>query len=82
MRKKHSETIDGNREHEIYFSRTKKYNYMKEIIDKYFEENKKDKHIAKKPNPEAFSKNFRTLIPKIHKNKDEREEENRSENHE
>ena len=36
IRKRHSETIDQNRQHEIYFNRTKKYNYMKEIIDKYF----------------------------------------------
>ena len=36
IRKRHSKTIDQNRQHELYFNRTKKYNYMKEIIDKYF----------------------------------------------
>jgi chromatin segregation and condensation protein Rec8/ScpA/Scc1 (kleisin family) len=72
-RKRHSETIDQYREHEIYFNRTKKYNYMKEIIDKYFEDNKKDKHIIKKINPESsLAKNFKTLVPKISRTKDEK----------
>jgi hypothetical protein len=48
---------------------------MKDIIDKYFDENKKDKHIAKRVNPEAsIHKNFKTLIPKINKTKEEKEE--------
>jgi len=31
------ELVDGQKTHEIYFSQAKKYNYMKNIIDKYFE---------------------------------------------
>lgn len=82
-RKRHSETIGQNREHEIYFNRTKKYNYMKEIIDKYFEENKKDRHIVKRVNPESsINKKFATLVPKIHKPKEEKQEESKTETHE
>lgn len=58
---------------------------MKEIIDKYFEENKKERQNVKGVNPEAsVHKNLRTLIPKIHrlKEKEEKEEESRGDNHE
>ncbi len=73
-RKRHSETIEHGREHEIYFNRTKKYNYMKEIIDKYFEESKKDKHIVKRINPESSThKPFNTLVPKINHPKEEKQ---------
>lgn len=55
---------------------------MKEIIDKYFDENKKDKHIAKRVNPEiSLHKNFKTLIPKINQLKEEKGEENKHDNH-
>jgi hypothetical protein len=55
---------------------------MKEIIDKYFEENKKDKHIIKRFNPESsIHKNLKTLVPKINKTKEEKQEENKNESH-
>lgn len=60
-------TIDVNRAHEIYFNKAKKYNYMRSIIDKYFEETKREKFYKKSPNPESLSKNYRTIIPKISK---------------
>jgi hypothetical protein len=60
-------TIDISRAHEIYFNKAKKYNYMRQIIDKYFEETKRDKLYKKPLNPESLSKNYRTIIPKISK---------------
>lgn len=35
-RKRNGDTLEVTKEHEIYFNRAKKYNYMKDIIDKYF----------------------------------------------
>ena len=35
--RRQSDTIEVDKDHEIYFNRNKKYNYMKKIIDKYFE---------------------------------------------
>lgn len=35
--------VESDKVEEIYFSKTKKYNYMKQIIDKYFDDVKQDK---------------------------------------
>ena len=52
--------------HEIFFSRAKKYNYMKEIIDKYFEETKGTKFYQRTNNPEDMrTKQYSTVIPRI-----------------
>ena len=45
----HNSKAENVKGQEIYFSRTKKYNYMKQVIDKYFEEAKIDKKCL---NPE------------------------------
>lgn len=71
-----SQTIDISREQnektekeeEIYFSKTKKYNYMKQIIDKYFEEGKRDKSTvgSYSNNPEDYRLS-NASIPRISK---------------